>query len=106
MSPAAFDGGDCCECTCVSSEAYICGEDSTYPRGFACLDPGAPCADDDDFDPEDYDFTFSDGDDISDSGSPSLCSDDTFSGNGNCDPVNNIDECGTSRCTNRSWWVG
>ena len=32
-----FDGGDCCECTCEGS----C-------PSFACIDPSAPCVDDDD----------------------------------------------------------
>ncbi|CAN0376720.1 unnamed protein product, partial [Hapterophycus canaliculatus] len=37
-----YDGGDCCECTCVSS-IDLSGCDS----GFACIDPSAPCVDDD-----------------------------------------------------------
>jgi len=39
-----FDGGDCCECTCVApDEGTACG---TW-TGFACVDPLAPCVDDD-----------------------------------------------------------
>lgn len=38
-----FDGGDCCECTCVSGTVFDCGF-----GGYACLDPSAPCVDDDD----------------------------------------------------------
>lgn len=33
-----YDGGDCCECTC---EGEPC-------ESFACIDPSAPCVDDDD----------------------------------------------------------
>lgn len=33
----AFDGGDCCECTCVDSPLYVCGM-----FGFNCLDPACP----------------------------------------------------------------
>lgn len=32
-----YDGGDCCECTCVDEE-YICGEEA-----YECVDPSAPC---------------------------------------------------------------
>ncbi|CAN0432107.1 unnamed protein product, partial [Scytosiphon promiscuus] len=44
-----YDGGDCCECTCVSTEEFTCGDEEF--GGFACLDPSAPCVDDDDFTP-------------------------------------------------------
>lgn len=33
----SFDGGDCCECTCVDSAGYFCGV-----IGFNCLDPACP----------------------------------------------------------------
>ncbi|CAM9810371.1 unnamed protein product, partial [Ectocarpus sp. 12 AP-2014] len=33
-----YDGGDCCECTCVTAE-WTCGEDSD----FICQDPDAEC---------------------------------------------------------------
>ncbi|CAM9801872.1 unnamed protein product, partial [Ectocarpus sp. 8 AP-2014] len=36
-----YDGGDCCECTCVDA-SYSCGN-----FGFACIDPAAACVDDD-----------------------------------------------------------
>ncbi|CAN0077813.1 unnamed protein product, partial [Scytosiphon promiscuus] len=36
-----YDGGDCCSCTCESAE-HTCGPD------YACVDPEAPCVDDDD----------------------------------------------------------
>lgn len=35
-----YDGGDCCECTCVD-EAFICGEEA-----YECVDPSAPCVND------------------------------------------------------------
>ncbi|CAM9177738.1 unnamed protein product, partial [Ectocarpus fasciculatus] len=41
----AYDGGDCCECTCEDTPNYKCGRWS----GFACIDPEAPCVDDDSF---------------------------------------------------------
>ena len=38
-----YDGGDCCSCTCqVDSFGSGCDD------GFACIDPEAPCVDDDD----------------------------------------------------------
>lgn len=42
-----YDGGDCCECTCVDTVEYTCED-------FHCVDPSAPCVDDD----------VSDGDDL------------------------------------------
>lgn len=38
-----YDGGDCCACTCEDTPTQTCGE-----GGFACIDPSAPCVDDDD----------------------------------------------------------
>ncbi|CAM9920669.1 unnamed protein product, partial [Ectocarpus sp. 6 AP-2014] len=39
-----YDGGDCCECTCqVTSSGW-----GSNPDYFACIDPEAPCVDDDD----------------------------------------------------------
>ncbi|CAN0472361.1 unnamed protein product, partial [Laminaria digitata] len=32
-----FDSGDCCECTCVSTTAYTCGD--LDDGGFDCADP-------------------------------------------------------------------
>ncbi|CAM9449894.1 unnamed protein product, partial [Ectocarpus sp. 12 AP-2014] len=43
-----YDGGDCCECTCVNPQAdndFYCSKTGS---GFACIDPDAPCVDDDD----------------------------------------------------------
>ncbi|CAM9269075.1 unnamed protein product [Pylaiella littoralis] len=39
----AYDGGDCCECTCENSPDNTCGQ-----YGFYCIDPGAACVNDDD----------------------------------------------------------
>ena len=39
-----YDGGDCCSCTCVDTRDFDCGGG----RGFRCIDPAAPCVDDDD----------------------------------------------------------
>lgn len=33
-----WDGGDCCECTCVDGSSYSCGE-----AGYHCLDPAQDC---------------------------------------------------------------
>ncbi len=41
----SYDGGDCCECTC-----QVSGFGDDYSAGcveFACIDPEAPCVDDD-----------------------------------------------------------
>ena len=43
-----FDGGDCCDCTC-QPEVYS-DDGAIYTSGceeFACVDPAAPCVDDD-----------------------------------------------------------
>ncbi|CAM9420387.1 unnamed protein product, partial [Laminaria digitata] len=42
---SGYDGGDCCECTCVSTTNHECG--ASVHGGFACLDAGALCVDDD-----------------------------------------------------------
>lgn len=41
-----YDDGDCCECTCQNDtdDDYRCGQWAD----FACIDPAAPCVDDDD----------------------------------------------------------
>ena len=83
MSPflsvsSGYDGGDCCECTCVSTSDYTCGEHG----GYFCLDPGANCVGDDDV------TTLS-----SYAGS---CIDE-FAADGDCDPINNNEGCGASR---------
>lgn len=33
-----YDGGDCCECTCVDGLEHVCGT-----HGFNCMDPEAQC---------------------------------------------------------------
>eukprot|EP00903_Cladosiphon_okamuranus_P014618 g13556.t1 len=49
-----YDGGDCCECTCVApprNDDYYVYADDPYVgcgAGFACIDPNAPCVNDDD----------------------------------------------------------
>lgn len=40
---AGYDGGDCCVCTCQDGPDYECGD-----LGFSCIDPDAPCVDDED----------------------------------------------------------
>ena len=69
-----YDGGDCCECTCVDTADHTCGD-----HGFSCLDPDALCFDDDD------DVT----------GLPTIddCIPD-YASDGDCDLGNNIEECG------------
>lgn len=50
LYPSAYDGGDCCECTCEGLSYYDWSSDSTYSgcaNSFACIDPAAPCVDDD-----------------------------------------------------------
>eukprot|EP00903_Cladosiphon_okamuranus_P008223 g7916.t1 len=43
----AYDGGDCCSCTCDSA-APGADDDDACQYGFACVDPSAPCVNDDD----------------------------------------------------------
>lgn len=38
-----YDGGDCCECTCISTAQYTCGND--LHGGYTCVDPNAACFD-------------------------------------------------------------
>lgn len=59
-----YDGGDCCECTCLGGEEgdddYKCGRSSE----FSCIDPAAPCVDDDDITAdivENYDYVSGSG---------------------------------------------
>ncbi|CAM9387680.1 unnamed protein product, partial [Hapterophycus canaliculatus] len=68
-----FDSGDCCACTCVSTENYTCGG-----NGYACVDPDAACVDDDD-------VTIS---------VIENCAYPAGIGNGYCDEGNNKEECG------------
>lgn len=44
-----YDSGDCCVCTCVDSPNFQCGEST-----FLCIDPNAPCVDDDDVTVEEF----------------------------------------------------
>ncbi|CAM9194521.1 unnamed protein product, partial [Laminaria digitata] len=83
-----YDGGDCCECTCVDTDAFTCGLRSH--GGFTCLDPSAPCVDDDDatVNPTSEETYYSIP---TTTGSP--CVPD-FASDGDCDVVNNTEECG------------
>lgn len=47
-APTDYDGGDCCECTCVYSIHEDRSSYSSCANNFACIDPEAPCVDDDD----------------------------------------------------------
>lgn len=89
---SGYDGGDCCECTCVSTVDFTCGSEDH--GGFACVDPSAPCVNDDDFIPGEDDFFFDD-DDFSTSYFFEPCIDD-FIGDGDCDSSNNNEKCGGS----------
>eukprot|EP00903_Cladosiphon_okamuranus_P005789 g5736.t1 len=73
-----YDGGDCCECTCIADEDiddehYQCNEQI----GYACIDPAAPCVDDDDVTVDMFE----------------KCNSPSGIGNGWCDIGNNIPEC-------------
>ncbi|CAM9340740.1 unnamed protein product [Ectocarpus sp. 13 AM-2016] len=69
-----YDGGDCCECTCVVSTVWSTESSCTE---FACIDPTAPCADDDDITAD----------------AVESCTVDNL-GDGICDTSNNIEICG------------
>ncbi|CAN0488235.1 unnamed protein product, partial [Ectocarpus sp. 12 AP-2014] len=74
---AGYDGGDCCECTCVEPE-YNDWEENVPAcgSGFASIDPSAPCVEDDD-------ITL---DIVANCDSVSV-------GDGNCDVDNNNEAC-------------
>eukprot|EP00904_Undaria_pinnatifida_P003012 jgi/Undpi1/12711/HiC_scaffold_6.g02379.m1 len=74
-----YDGGDCCDCTCVDTEDLECGV-----SGFACIDPSASCVDDDDVTTNPDSTTESD---------PITCWPQYYS-DGDCDGINNNEECG------------
>ncbi|CAM9903213.1 unnamed protein product [Ectocarpus sp. 8 AP-2014] len=73
-----YDGGDCCECTCVNpsddDDNRRCSSDGS---GFACIDPDAPCVENDDITVEMLDN----------------CDIDNL-GDGYCDQEYNNDICG------------
>ncbi|CAM9621229.1 unnamed protein product, partial [Laminaria digitata] len=82
-----YDGGDCCECTCVATGVFTCGGRGN--GGFSCLDPSAPCVDDDDV------TTLPTTDDNSDSTTTtSQRCNRNFMSDGDCDLQNNTEECG------------
>ena len=49
---SGYDGGDCCSCTCVPPETSSDDRACTNDVGFACIDPDAPCSEDDDITPD------------------------------------------------------
>ncbi|CAM9523651.1 unnamed protein product [Scytosiphon promiscuus] len=67
-----FDSGDCCACTCESTESYTCGG-----NGYACVDPDAACVDDDDITIDVFEH----------------CEYPPGIGNGHCNIGNNKEEC-------------
>lgn len=84
-TPASgYDGGDCCDCTCISTDEHTCGD--LGKGGFACIDPSAPCTDDDDYFEGSFSF--------------SQCN-DALIADGVCDRSNNNYECG-GIC---SWYI-
>lgn len=82
-----YDDGDCCQCTCVSTDSFTCGDESH--GGYSCVDPDAPCVDDD--------STTTYYSPYSDSGytDTNSCATGWFS-DGLCDSINNSEDCGTS----------
>ena len=81
-----YDGGDCCECTCVSTANFSCGKE--YHGGYTCVDPNAPCFGDDD-----DTFTPTSGDDTNTDDASTSCFDKGIS-DGFCFPDNNNEACG------------
>lgn len=80
-----YDGGDCCECTCVTTEYYICGRNG----GYSCIDPSAYCVDDDDVTIYPDDEYYSGPKSFTSFG----CAHDVMS-DGDCDEINNNELCG------------
>ncbi|CAM9919789.1 unnamed protein product, partial [Ectocarpus sp. 6 AP-2014] len=80
----AYDGGDCCSCTCQvpddgsGDDGSRCGESAV----FACIDPDAPCVNDDDIT---VDIWATCGGYLN------------FLADGDCDELNNNEECGYDR---------
>ena len=89
LSPG-YDGGDCCQCTCVSTEEFTCGDE--FHGGYACLDPSASCVDDDDI------TTLPEFEYVTYSGLPSSFCFDEVIADGDCDPANNNAACGKCNC--------
>ncbi|CAM9986910.1 unnamed protein product [Ectocarpus sp. 6 AP-2014] len=73
IAVCAYDGGDCCECTCVPN-----GNSANCVGGFQCVDPAALCVNDDDIT---VDLVENCGGDVG------------IIGDGFCDEENNIAEC-------------
>ena len=90
-----YDGGDCCECTCNDTPQFICGDPQF--GGFACLDPNAPCVDDDDVTAFPDDTTT-----LSEYTDTFGCNTGWIS-DGDCDSSNNKKDCGASRRV--TWYI-
>lgn len=80
---SGYDGGDCCECTCESGTLFACGD-----GGYACINPRAPCVDDDDYTPVD-------SDDESLGYTTTFFCETGYISDGDCDAINNKADCGT-----------
>eukprot|EP00903_Cladosiphon_okamuranus_P014629 g13565.t1 len=72
-----YDGGDCCECTCIAGEEFDDDYRCNELTGYACIDPAAPCVDDDGVTVEMLEN----------------CDNPLSIGNGWCDIGNNTPEC-------------
>lgn len=88
---SGYDGGDCCQCTCKSTDRFSCGDGSN--GGYACLDPNATCVDDDDGDMTANAAYLTYGD--SEITTTNLCATAWLS-DGLCDLQNNNEDCGES----------
>ncbi|CAN0376865.1 unnamed protein product [Pylaiella littoralis] len=95
IAECGYDGGDCCECTCIGDENADDYPDGRYSQcnNFACIDPDAPCVTDDDVTSDMYEN----------------CIGVNSIGDGYCDPGNNKAECGWDggdccSCTCESKW--
>lgn len=77
----------------MSTPEFNCGD--TANGGFACIDPSAPCVDDDDFDsPDDGDMSASFSYQLSMEFPDSLLCVEERIGDGDCQLQNNHEDCG------------
>ncbi|CAM9830217.1 unnamed protein product, partial [Ectocarpus sp. 12 AP-2014] len=90
IEECAYDGGDCCLCTCENDE-----DDDYRCTNFSCIDPNAACVNDDDVTVDMFE----------------TCGNPSGLGDGWCDSTNNNADCGYDggdccSCTCDNTWAG
>ncbi|CAN0395131.1 unnamed protein product [Ectocarpus sp. 12 AP-2014] len=90
IEECAYDGGNCCSCTCENDE-----DDDYRCTNFSCIDPNAACVNDDDITVDMFE----------------TCGNPSRLGDGWCDSANNNADCGYDggdccSCTCDNTWAG